>query len=233
MLNLINFKLITFLLFIIIFFNTMVFGEESQRASIGEGMGSIFSGETVDNKNLALSGDSEIDSLNSNATIPVTNASQLVGLYVLYDFTVNFDSGAKFTCSDVQCFGDMAMTINNNMWQRLGGSGMQTVVASGGFSISGNTLTIYNDLVATNSIGTYAWDGTYLTTFLRNDVVSDPFTEIDVWKRVLSKPSDNDSDGIIDDWDTCPSTSSPCVNKTGCRCNPSNPAIPMLLLNED
>ena len=126
----------------------------------------------------------------------------------------------------------MAITSNNTGWQRLAISGFQTVVASGTFYISGNTLTIHNDLVALTSVININWDGTYLTTETRFTSVSEPYTEIDVWKRVLSSSSDQDKDGVIDEWDDCPDTSVPCVNNKGCRCTKVNPAIPMLLLDE-
>jgi hypothetical protein len=131
----------------------------------------------------------------------------------------------------------MAITINNNMWQKFNISGIQPIVASASFSLSGNTLTMYNDLAVANSITTLTWDGIYLTTQTYISGVADPYTEIDVWKRVLSQPSDQDADGVIDRWDTCPGTNSSCVDKSGCGCarlEPVlNPSIPTLLLEKE
>ncbi len=113
------------------------------------------------------------------------------------------------------------------MWQRFAITGIQTIVASGAFSISGDTMTVYNDLVAENSVLNLSWDGTYLTTELRNAAVADPFTEIDVWKRVLSS-SDQDNDGVVDERDECPSTPlNSCVDNKGC---PSSSAAKVVVI---
>jgi len=221
----------------LLFFSfSIAFAGEIRPSPVGGGIGSaLTNGATID-KDLGVTKE-EIPQFQSGL-IPQANiqASQLVGIYVLDSFIVNFDSGLVMESKDYQFTGDMAITSNNTAWQRIAISGYPTITASGTFSISGNTLIVYNDLYAVTTVLNFNWDGTFLTTETRITSVADPFTEIDVWKRVLSpsssSPADQDKDGVIDEWDECPNTSFPCVNNRGCKCTTFNPAIPSLLLDE-
>jgi hypothetical protein len=223
--------------FIVFFLCSIAYGDESQVSPVGGGIGLILSGEKISEKDLGMKSEGMPEQSSSTAAQSITGASQLVGLYVLHDFTVRYDSGQVMYGSNYSYTGDMAITINNNMWQKINISGIQPIIASASFSLSGNTLTLYNDLAAGTSIATLTWDGTYLTTQTYISGVADPYTEIDVWKRVLSQPSDQDSDGVIDTWDKCPGTTSSCVDKSGCGCarfKPAfNPATSTLLLEDE
>ena len=208
---------------VVLFSSGLTVADEIRPSPIGVGIGSVLSGGVPSNQDFGIT--------NGISTKAVIEASQLVGLYVLHSFNVTFDSGLVIDSGDYQFSGDMAITSNNTIWQRIDIIGFPVVTASGSFVISDNTMTISNDLITGTSVASLSWDGTFLTTEVNVDSVPDPFTEIDVWKRVLSS-SDQDNDGVVDEWDDCPGTSSPCVNNKGCRCTTSNPAIPMLLLDE-
>jgi hypothetical protein len=204
--------------------NTAYTGEIAL-SPIGGGIGTILSG----NADLQVQPDSTKEKLSQQSEVSVSTAaltnSQLVGLYELYSFYVQFDNGSIIDSANLVFSGDMAATFHNTMWQRMAVSGYQTLVGSGTYSINGNTLTIVNDLVAANSVATVSWDGTYLTTVLRNTAATIPFTETDIWRRVLSPSapiSDQDGDGVIDQWDNCPNTQAgACVDRHGCPCTPS------------
>ena len=223
--------------FVFFFTCSIAYGEESQGSPVGGGVGLILSGENIIGKELSIQSEAIPQTSFNTAAISIAEASQIVGLYVLHNFTVRYDSGQVMYGSNYSYTGDMAITINNNMWQKIIISGIQPIVASASFSLSGNTLTMYNDLAAATSVATLTWDGTYLTTQTYISGVADPYTEIDVWKKVLSQPSDQDADGVIDTWDTCPGTTSSCVDKIGCGCATAktavNPAVQMLLLDKE
>jgi hypothetical protein len=117
---------------------------------------------------------------------PSATASELVGLYELVSFTVTYRSGTVIRSSDYQFYGDMAITSHSTLWQRIALSGFEVIALSGIFSVNGNNFYSTDDFYSESSSGTYSWDGTYLRTTVYDGTVPDPFTEIDVWRRVLS-----------------------------------------------
>ena len=173
----------------IFFFSfSTAFGDETRPSSFGGGIGSIISEKATTQQDSGISTEltPQISSTVSNQLS--VSASQLVDLYVLQSFSVTYDSGLVFNSGNAQFMGDMAITKNNTMWQRIAVSGYPTIVASGPFSISDDSFTVYNDLAPVNSVGNWSWDGTYLTTVVRFTSIDDPFTEIDIWKRDQSSP---------------------------------------------
>ncbi len=171
---------------IFLFSFSTAMGDEIRPSSFGAGIGSVISEQTTIQQDHRIASEltPKLSSAVSNQL--TVDASQLVGLYVLHSFSVTYDSGMVFNSDNFQFIGDMALTSNNTMWQRIAVSGYQVVVASGLFDINGETLTFYNDFVPEHSVANISWDGTYLTTVFRDTSVADPFTEIDVWKRDLT-----------------------------------------------
>lgn len=191
-------------------------GDDSRPSPAGEGIGLVFGEEPAGKIESGITNELSPPISRGVSTPSNISESQLVGLYIMQSFIVYYDSGSVIDSKDYQFMGDMAITSQNVTWQRIAVTGIPTIVASGPFFISGDTITVYNDLVAGNSVLNFSWDGTYLTTRLRNTVVADPFTEVDVWKRVLSS-SDQDNDGVVDERDECPSTPlNSCVDNKGC-----------------
>jgi hypothetical protein len=151
--------------------------------------------------------------------IPVTQTSDVIGIYNLVSCFVQFTDGSQFNCNSVTFTGDMAITPNSTVWQRLAPSGLQTIVVSGLFSISNNIATVVNDLVAETSVVNLTWDPPTLTTV----TTTLDFTETDVWTRTVAPavpcptPLDADGDGVIDDLDNCPGTPpGSFVDNVGC-----------------
>lgn len=114
-------------------------------------------------------------------SLAVINLTDIMGMYELVSCHVNFSDGSKFDCNQTTFSGDMAITPNNTMWQRISLSGVQPIVASGIFNLKNNTITLVNDLVVSTSVLPLTMDGDILTT----KITTFEFTETDIWRKIM------------------------------------------------
>jgi hypothetical protein len=166
-------------LVVIIFFSGYCLAQQ-RTAPLGGAIGSIFADELVSPK----------DSSPSTPKAPAAALSDLVGMYVMQSFTITYQSGTVIRSSNYSFYGDMAITSHSSAWQRIVVTGFDTIVASGSITVvNSNTVTMLDDYEGTSSTANYTWDGTYLTTSVHDVTAPDPYTEVDVWKRILSTGS--------------------------------------------
>ena len=173
---------IPIVLMLLLFFNIFSvdssFAQETRPAKIGGAFGSLPLNE-LSNQN-----DSAESSGQHHA--PAAALSELVGMYELVSFTVTYRSGYVFRSSNYNFYDDMAVSSHNTIWQRFSITGFEIIALSATFSVNGNSFTAIDDFYGESSHGSFSWDGTYLTTTVYDGTAPDPFTEVDVWKRVLS-----------------------------------------------
>jgi hypothetical protein len=85
--------LLAIISFFVFFSCSVVFGDESQVSPVGGGIGLILSGEKISKNDLGMNSEAMLEQSFSSATQSIASASQLVGLYVLHNFNVYYDSG--------------------------------------------------------------------------------------------------------------------------------------------
>jgi hypothetical protein len=209
-------------LFIIATLN--VYANDVIMGSVGEGVGSVLRAKYTEGvKKIADKGG--LLSATKVITPNAISSSDIIGMYDLHAWEVRYDDGTVIKSEDYDFIGDMVITSNSTLMQRIDISGFPVVAGSGTYTLSGNNLIVNNDGPAGVSVLEITWDGTFLTTETYAASATPPFTEIDVWRKIASyAPSDQDDDGVIDDWDSCPNTPpNSCVDKNGCPVQPQSP----------
>ncbi len=211
--------------------------QEATPGQVGSGMGSVILNYGLENLKREGSQTEIISQQAASASaqgpaISAIQAPDIIGIYKLVSCFVQYADGSTFECSQVTFTGDMAITSQNTLWQRLAASGFQTLVGSGTFTLTNDRITLVNDLVLANSILDLTWNPPNLTTV--TTVAGN--TETDVWERTVApavpcpSPTDSDGDGVIDSLDNCPGTpAGSFVDSDGCPGSGSVKVVPIPL----